>query len=233
MAAPYHPELFSVEEVMAFFETQKGACWQIFAGSNPRAEDWSRGECTISDKQLAAEKLFENLSALRQNTDNVNPYTIRVFNLVKGQVKDKSSIIFQLNKRDRFPYPGIGAMQPASDPRMIQLMEKMIENQNLLTSKLAAIEMNEEEEDQEPEPTTFLGKLLEKPEIQEFLMNGAMSLVSGFTKKDSYGGGVAGTVDQESVNLLQSLFNKGVNNETLKALDQMSEMKLKSLLMML
>ena len=233
MAAPYHPELFSVEEVMGFFETQKGSCWTIYAGSNPRADDWSRGECTISDKQLAAERLNENLHALKQNTDNVNPYTIRVYNLVKGQQKDKSSIIFQLNKRDRIMYPAaVNGM--GTDPQMIRLMEKMIESQNVITSKLAAMEM-EEEEEQEPEKVGILGKLLEKPEVQDFLMQGAMALVAGFAKgkPQTYGGGVAGTVDQESVTLLQSLFNKGVTNDTLKALDQMSAAKLQSLLTML
>ena len=154
--------------------------------------------------------------------------------MVKGQVKDRTAIIFQLNKSERY-LPAVGSV--GADPQMIRLMEKMIENQNLMASKLAALEMDQDQDEDEEQPAGaagILGKLLEKPEVQDFLMNGAMAIVSGFTKKaQTYGGGVAGTVDQESVTLLQSLFNKGVSNDTLKTLDQMSEAKLKSLLMML
>lgn len=229
---PYKPELFTVDEVQQFFEISKGNSWRICAGTNPRTDDFSRGECVVNDKQLAAEQLHDCLVALKQNFENTNPYTLYVFNMVKGQQKDRTAIIFQLNKAERYsPYPapmaGIG-----SDPQMSRLMEKMIEGQNLLISKISAMEQEDEEEDQE-EKGGILGQLLAKPEVQDFLMQGAMALVSGFKKPPTYGGGVAGTVDQESVNLLQSLFNKGVSNETLKALDEMSEAKLKSLLMML
>lgn len=231
---PYKPELFTIEEVNQFFEISKGNSWRICAGTNPRTDDFSRGECIVNDKQLAAETLNDCLIALKQNVENTNPYTLYVFNMVKGQKKDQSAIIFQLNKAERY-LPAIGSV--GTDPQMIRLMEKMIENQNLMASKLAAMEMQDEEDEEDeeqPGAAGILGKLLEKPEVQDFLMNGAMAIVSGFTKKpQTYGGGVSGTVDQESINLLQSLFNKGVNNDTLKALDAMSESKLKSLLMML
>lgn len=231
---PYKPELFTVDEVQQFFEISKGNSWRICAGTNPRTDDFSRGECIVNDKQLAAEQLHDCLIALKQNFENTNPYTLYVFNMVKGQVKDRTAIIFQLNKSERY-LPAVGSV--GTDPQMIRLMEKMIENQNLMASKLAALEMDQDEDEDEDQPAGaagILGKLLEKPEVQDFLMNGAMAIVSGFTKKaQTYGGGVAGTVDQESVTLLQSLFNKGVSNDTLKALDQMSEAKLKSLLMML
>ena len=234
MASAYKPELFTIEDVENYFEISKGNCFRIFAGTNLKADDWARGEYCDGDKNIAAARLQECLISLKQNIDNTNPYTIDVFNLdSKGKQIDKNRIVFQLNKAERYlPYPA--QMAGMADNRLVSLMEKQIEQQNLIISKLSA----EEDEINEPEEESAIGKLLAKEEVQTMLINGAMNLISGFLSKGvtpppTYGGGIAGTVDQESVTLLQELFNKGVNNETLQKLNEMSAAKLKSLLMML
>jgi len=233
MAAPYKPELFSIEDVENYFDISKGNCFRIYAGTNPKADDYSRGEYSEGDKKVAADRLRDCLLSLKQNVDNTNPYTLQVFNLdKKGLQADKNCIIFQLNRSERlYPYPA--AMSgPGTDSRLTSLLEKQIEQQNIIISKLSA------EEVQQPEEESAIGKILAREEVQTMLINGAMALISGFmsrgvTPPPTYGGGVAGTVDQDSVSLLQQLFNKGVTNETLQKLNEMSAAKLQSLLIML
>lgn len=232
MPTPYRPEIFSVEGVIAYFDECKGTCFRILAGTNPKTDDWSRGEYCDGDKAVAMEKLENCLIALKQNLENTNPYTIQVFNLVKGKQVDKNTTIFQLNKVERY----LPFQQQVADPRLSGLLEKSIENQNLIISKLSAIE-NEPEEDEEDEDKSVIGSILKRDDVQALLINGLAAVVSGLVNRysppPSYGGGVAGVVDQNSIELLQSLFNKGVDNEVLRKLDDMSEAKLKSLLLML
>lgn len=231
MAAPYKPELFSVEDVENYFEISKGNCFRIYAGTNPKHDDYSRGEYCEGDKQVAADRLRDCLISLKQNTENTNPYTIQVFNMdKKGQQVDKNCIIFQLNRAERYlPMPAVAG----TDPALIALMKQSIENQNLMISKIAALE---EEEDKEPEHEGVIGKMLQREDVQNLLINGLSALAGSFIGNrvpPQYGGGIAGTIDQESVNLLQALFNKGVDNSVLEKLNAMSEAKLKSLLLML
>ena len=239
MAVPYKPELFNIDDVENYFAISKGACFRIFAGTNPKIDDYSRGECCDGDKQIAAEKLRDCLISLKQNTDNTNPYTIQVFNLdKKGNQVDKNCIIFQLNKAERmYPYPGVIA---GTDSRLTTLLEKSIENQNLLISKISAIEAAQQDEDEdEPEDNSVIGQILKREDVQNLLINGLSAAIYGLVNRrnpsPSYGGGVAGvnSIDEESIQLLQELFNKGVNNDVLRSLNSMSETKLKTLIAML
>jgi hypothetical protein len=237
MASPYKPELFTLEDVMNYFAISKGSCFKIYAGTNPKADDFSRGECSDGDKNIAEERLSECLISLKQNVENTNPYTLQVYNLdKKGLQIDKNCIIFQLNRPERYnAYPAMIA--GTGDARLASLIEKSIEQQNLIISKLSAQEV-EEEEEEEPEAAGVLGKIMEREEVQNFMVNAALNFVSGLMNKGmaqapTYGGGVAGTVDQESISLLQQLYNKGVTNDTLQKLNEMSPAKLQSLLLML
>jgi hypothetical protein len=221
---------------MNYFAISKGSCFKIYAGTNPKADDFSRGECSDEDKNIAEERLSECLISLKQNVENTNPYTLQVYNLdKKGLQIDKNCIIFQLNRPERYnAYPAMIA--GTGDARLASLIEKSIEQQNLIISKLSAQEVEEEEE--EPESAGVLGKIMEREDIQNFMVNTALAFVSGIMNKGvgqapTYGGGVAGTVDQESISLLQQLYNKGVSNETLQKLNEMSAAKLQSLLLML
>ena len=237
MASPYKPELFTLEDVMNYFAISKGSCFKIYAGTNPKADDFSRGECSDGDKNIAEERLAECLISLKQNVENTNPYTLQVYNLdKKGLQIDKNCIIFQLNRPERYnAYPAMIA--GTGDARLASLIEKSIEQQNLIISKLSAQEV-EEEEEEEPESAGVLGKIMEREDIQNFMVNTALAFVSGIMNKGAaqpptFCGGVAGTVDQESISLLQQLYNKGVTNDTLQKLNDMSAAKLQSLLLML
>ena len=237
MASPYKPELFTLEDVMNYFAISKGSCFKIYAGTNPKADDFSRGECSDGDKNIAEERLAECLISLKQNVENTNPYTLQVYNLdKKGLQIDKNCIIFQLNRPERYnAYPAMIA--GTGDARLASLIEKSIEQQNLIISKLSAQEV-EDEEEEEPEASGVLGKIMEREEVQNFMVNAALNFVSGLMNKGvaqapTYGGGVAGTIDQESISLLQQLYNKGVTNDTLQKLNEMSPAKLQSLLLML
>ena len=237
MASPYKPELFTLEDVMNYFAISKGSCFKIYAGTNPKADDFSRGECSDGDKNIAEERLAECLISLKQNVENTNPYTLQVYNLdKKGLQIDKNCIIFQLNRPERYnAYPAMIA--GAGDARLASLIEKSIEQQNLIISKLSAQEV-EEEEEEEPESAGVLGKIMERQDIQDYMVGAALAFVDkimnkGLGQAPTYGGGVAGTVDQESITLLQQLYNKGVTNETLQKLNEMSAAKLQSLLLML
>lgn len=233
MASPYKPELFSVEDVMSYFEISKGNCFRIYAGTNPKTDDYCRGEYTDGDKQMAESRLHECLISLKQNVENTNCYTIQVFNLDKKRAQvDKSCIVFQLNRPERYsPYPAVSG----TDPQLISLLQKQIENQNLMMSKISA-SLDAEDDDYEEEPEGIIGQILKDEQKFNMVVNGISALVGNFIgqqKPPTYGGGIAGTIDQESVNLLQSLFNKGVDNKVLAKLNEMSEAKLKSLLLML
>ena len=237
MASPYKPELFTLEDVMNYFAISKGSCFKIYAGTNPKADDFSRGECSDGDKNIAEERLAECLISLKQNVENTNPYTLQVYNLdKKGLQIDKNCIIFQLNRPERYnAYPAMIA--GTGDARLASLIEKSIEQQNLIISKLSAQEV-EEEEEEEPESAGVLGKIMERKDIQDYMVGAAIAFVDkimnkGLGQAPTYGGGVAGTVDQESITLLQQLYNKGVTNETLQKLNEMSAAKLQSLLLML
>ena len=227
----YQPELFSIEDVLSYFEISKGNCFKIYAGTNPKTDDYCRGEYCEGDKHIAAEKLRDCLIALKQNVENTNPYTIQVFNFdKKGNPTDKSMIIFQLNKKQIYtPYPAVSG----TDPQLVALMKQSIENQNLMLSKIAALE---EEEEEEEKPEGVIGQIFAREDVQNLLINGLAALAGNFIGNrtpPTYGGGIAGTVDQESIALLQQLFNKGVDNNVLAKLNEMGEMKLKSLLLML
>lgn len=240
MAAPYKPELFSIEDVENYFEISKGTCFRIYAGTNPKVDDYSRGEYCDGDKQIAADRLRDCLISLKQNVDNTNPYTLQVFNLdKKNNQVDKNCIIFQLNRAERI-MPYHAGMIAGPDTRLTSLLEKSIENQNLLISKISALEQDEDDSEDDKDDGGLIGQILKREDVQNLLINGLSAAVYGLVNRQpapspSYGGGVAGvnSIDEESISLLQELFNKGVDNNVLRSLNNMSESKLKTLIAML
>jgi hypothetical protein len=111
-----------------------------------------------------------------------------------------------------------------------QLLKAMIENQNLILSKLSEREF---EEDEPIEKDTFT-ELLKNPQIQGLMIAG----VSKFLGIDGGIGvptGIAGINDnqEEPILILNDLMNKGVTIEHLRKLNEMNSIKLASLLAML
>jgi hypothetical protein len=115
------------------------------------------------------------------------------------------------------------------------LLEKLVEQNAMLQSRIAAIEAMEDlEEDEEEAPKSPIDQMLSSPQVQEALIAGVMSLMSGLITKGGAPTAIAGIGDEaEAVEILQSLMNKGVTIEHLRKLDQMGSAKLSSLLFML
>jgi len=113
-----------------------------------------------------------------------------------------------------------------------QLLKAMIENQNLILSKLSEREFEEEEP---IEKDTFT-ELLKSPQIQGLMIAGVSKFL-GLTDSGGLGTptGIAGINDniEEPIQILTDLMSKGVTIDHLRKLNEMNSMKLASLLAML
>jgi hypothetical protein len=109
---------------------------------------------------------------------------------------------------------------------MSQIMEKLA----VLESKIAGNE-NEFEEEEKESP---INALLNNPDVHQALVSGILGLVGGMfsATPPTAVSGIAG-INEEAVEILNQLMNKGVTLDHLKKLAQMSDAKLKSLLIML
>ena len=126
------------------------------------------------------------------------------------------------------------AMAGISSPRTEMLLEKLVEQNAMLQSRIAAIEAMEEIEEEEEEPKSPIDQMLSNPQLQEALIAGVMSLVSGMITKGGAPTAIAGIGDEdEAVEILRSLMNKGVTIDHLRKLNEMGSSKLTSLLFML
>ena len=114
---------------------------------------------------------------------------------------------------------------------MENVLERVLETQNAILTKLNADEL---EEDEAPEQST-IGSLIMQPHIQTLLIAGVSKLL-GISGMDQQGASIAGIGDineNEAILILNSLMSKGVNVEHLRKLDAMSSTQLKTLLAML
>lgn len=117
------------------------------------------------------------------------------------------------------------------DNETSQLLKAMIENQNLILSKLSEKEF---EEDEPIEKDTF-SELLKNPQIQGLMIAGVSKFLG--INEMGIGGttGIAGINDsqEEPILILNDLMSKGVTIEHLRKLNEMNSIKLASLLAML
>jgi hypothetical protein len=181
----------------------------------------------------ARQILEENISAFEANGVNT------LYALVLHPKKEKSGYITpntpshaMLKFRPSEETQIIGAVAPQREPswQMMQLIEKL----NSIESRLAAQEaIGDLEEDEEIEQPSPIMAMLNKPEVQDVLVSGLVGLMSGvFAPKPI--AGIAGiSEDGEIMAIVNSLMNKGVTIDHLRKLNEMGEMKLKSLLLML
>jgi hypothetical protein len=115
--------------------------------------------------------------------------------------------------------------------KMENVLERVLETQNAILTKLNADELEEEDE---PEQNT-LGSMLNSPQIQALLISGVSKLL-GIGTMDAQGASIAGIDDvneNEAIMILNSLMSKGVSVDHLRKLNAMSPAKLSSLLIML
>ncbi len=173
--AVFKPELHRLEDVLDYYENSQATHYKIFAGTSPKAE-YCRFYFDEDEKEIGLQKLAEALRAIQQNVDNTNPYILQLIEKKKvARGKDLESltqIVFQLNKAERY-LPMMAGMQQQPNDNFNRLMEKMIEGQNLIISKLSADEFNNEIEEEKPKG---FGAILENEQFQQMAI-GALGLI--------------------------------------------------------
>ena len=235
--AAFRPEIFTIDEVINFYDAAEGSEYKIFAGVNPTPQYLRYN--FIGEKEIGRQELVNALTQLRNNIENYNPYLIQVIsegNTARGKKKESpilTSISFQLNRpQSMMPMQAMAGM---GSPRTEMLLEKLVEQNAMLQSRIAAIEAMEDlEEEEEEAPKSPIDQMLSSPQVQEALIAGVMSLMSGLMTKGGAPTAIAGIDDEaEAVEILRSLMSKGVSIDHLRKLNEMSSAKLSSLLFML
>lgn len=153
-----------------------------------------------------------------------------------GFITDKTPIYASLNFRPaelERAYYSPSAIAGTGNSQLADALARLAETQNLILSKLSSEEFEEEEEKEE----STLGKLLNNPAVQGLAI-GAISKFLGLNNMEAANlqGGIAGINElneDEVIQIVSSLMDKGVTIEHLRKLDQMPQAKLSSLLLML
>jgi len=233
--AAFRPEIFTIDEVLNFYDTAEGNDYKVYAGVNPSPQ-YLRYNFS-GEKEIGRQELQMALTQLRNNVENYNPYLIQVISeekVSKGRKKEPilTSISFQLNRPQQFlPMQQMGNV---GSPRTEMLLEKLVEQNALMQSRLSALESIGEMEEEEEIEQSPINAMLSNPELQQTIITGIMGLVSNMFTKTGAPTGIARIDDtDEALKILHSLMDKGVSIEHLRKLDEMNSMKLKSLLMML
>jgi len=234
--AAFRPEIFTIDEVVNFYDAAEGSEYKIFAGVNPTPQYLRYN--FVGEKEIGRQELVNALTQLRNNIENYNPYLIQVIsegNTGRGKKKESpvlTSISFQLN-RPQSMLP-MQAMAGIGSPRTEMLLEKLVEQNAMLQSRIAAIEAMDELEEEEEAPKSPIDQMISNPQVQEALIAGVISLMSGLASGLGGPKAIAGIGDEaEAVEILQSLMSKGVTIDHLRKLNEMSSAKLSSLLFML
>jgi len=202
--AVFKPELHRLEDVLSYYENSPATHYNVFAGTSPKVE-YRRFYFEDDEKEIGKEELEKALIAIQQNVENTNPYILQLIEKKKVGKKDIdniSQIVFQLNKSERY-LPMIAGMQNnQSDPNFSRLLEKMIEGQNLIISKLSAEEFEEEEK-----PKGLAG-ILENEQFMNMAIGALGLIVNKFVAPGPTGGAVtalAGIPDEQKQKALQAI----------------------------
>ena len=229
--AIFKAELFSIDQVLNFYESAEGENFKIFAKMNP-TENYCRYSF-IGSKEEGLEKLNNALHEIKNNADNYNEYLIQVSSNVsrKGQKPEMTNITFQLNKPQ---YLGAVQYQNNNSGRTEMLLERLVEQNQMLVSRISALEAEEDLEVEEPEEDGLAG-ILKNPEVQSRLIGAIGRFISGNAPQTAAIAGIPKSDIEysEAIEILESLMHKGVTIEHLQALNKMSSVKLQSLLLML
>ena len=234
--AAFRPEIFTIDEVVNFYDAAEGSEYKIFAGVNPTPQYLRYN--FVGEKEIGRQELVNALTQLRNNIENYNPYLIQVIsegNTGRGKKKESpvlTSISFQLN-RPQSMLP-MQAMAGIGSPRTEMLLEKLVEQNAMLQSRIAAIEAMDDLEEEEEAPKSPIDQMISNPQVQEALIAGVISLMSGLASGLGGPKAIAGIGDEaEAVEILRSLMSKGVTIDHLRKLNEMGSAKLSSLLFML
>ena len=128
-------ELYGAKKVLEFYSDIKGAPYKIVRSVNPNADGYI---CEIYEGKNKDDG-YQQLSKWLKNIDkNDNKYCIVITNGTKT-----ANAIFELNEQVTKHVAGIN--QTFTDPALLQLLNQQTEKLNELTSKINALE-NEEDE---------------------------------------------------------------------------------------
>jgi len=202
MAAPYKPELFTLDSVINFYENANGVHYRVYGGTSPKPE-YCRYSFEGNEKEMGLQELERALMGLQQNTDNTNPYLIQVFPKAKktkeGQVVQiPTQIVFQLNKPERF----VPQMMGGTDPELKMILAKMVETQNILISKMNANEVEEEVEEEKPQG---LAGLLNNPDFQNVAIAGISAILGKFINGTPQAQALAGVPDEQEAKAKEAI----------------------------
>jgi len=188
------------------------------------------------DLEAGRNKLENDLEALEQNGVN------ELYTILLHQKKNKDGYItldtpYYASLKFRaaeLEQPMVMPMQHIagfnSNQRLESVLEKMMETQNMILSRLSQEEFDEEEEEEEND---VIGGLMKNPEIQAMIMGGIGKIFNMAGEKPVAVAGVTESDEDEVFTIVNSLMDKGVTIEHLRKLNEMSSMKLNSLLLML
>jgi len=236
--AAFRPEIFTIDEVINFYDAADGSEYKIYAGVNPTPQYLRYN--FAGEKEIGRQELVNALTQLRNNIENYNPYLIQVISegtTGRGRTKKEispvlTSISFQLNRPQS--YLPMQQMSGVGSPRTEMLLEKLIEQNSMLQTRLTALEAIGELEEEEEEPVSPINAMLSNPDLQQAIVTGIMGLVGGMFAKGGQPTAIAGIDDEaEATEILRSLMSKGVTIDHLRKLNEMSSAKLSSLLFML
>jgi len=188
------------------------------------------------DMEAGRSKLENDLYAIEQN--GVNDLLIIKLHPKKdkaGYITDKTpiygSLVCRPSELEKINY-GMQQMGAVGyNSKMDSVLERVLETQNAILTKLNAEDLEEEEE----EDKGVLGNIMNSPHMQTLLMAGISKLL-GINAAETMAAGLAGienTDENEAITILNSLMSKGVSVEHLRKLDAMGTVQLKSLLAML
>jgi len=188
------------------------------------------------DIEAGRNKLQNDINFAEQNnvtevlTIKLHPKKDKLF------ITDKSPVYASLDFRPaqlEQPVYGIGAYN-GNNANNNYAIEKIMEKLSLLENKIAESDLEEIDEIPENPINAMLQNMAANPQIQEALITGLLGMVSGFLNNRPTTS-VAGIneVNEEAILILERLIKKGVNINHLRKLDEMSDTKLQSLLIML
>ena len=189
------------------------------------------------DMEAGRSKLESDLYAIEQN--GVNDLLIIKLHPKKdkaGYITDKTpiygSLVCRPSELEKVNY-GMQMSGVGYNSKMENVLERVLETQNAILTKLSADELEEEEEEEKG----MLGNILQSPQMQTLLMAGISKFLGiAGTDNEAMAASIAGIGDvneNEAITILNSLMNKGVSIDHLRKLDQMGMVQLKTLLNML
>ena len=210
--------------------------FSVWSNTSPSKKELNFGWYE-DDLEAGRNKLENDLDALEQNGVN------ELYTILLHQKKNKDGYITldtpyyaslkfraaELEQPMVMPMQHIAGM--SSNHRLESVLEKMMETQNMILTKLSADEFDEEEEGDDE--NDMIGGLMKNPEIQAMIMGGIGKIFNLAGEKPVAVAGVTELNEDEVFTIVNSLMDKGVTIEHLRKLNEMSSVKLSSLLLML